>query len=404
MNHAARGVRFDDHRQHRWSLPLVWAIGLPLVSAQPPQTESYDIGNLRALESAFVRLAEQVRPSVVAVRTYTLPTGAKPDSLTLLTRVLSDGSGFIISPDGLILTNRHVLEDADHVVVVLATGREYPATLRQADIRSDLAVLRIDAEHLPAVRWGSAERVKVNQWAFAFGNPFGLAANDGKASVTFGVVSAVGRKLTDRLAAHRGLEYYDNLIETSAAINPGTSGGPLLNLDGEVIGITTAIESANGVNQGVGFAIPIDAYTRQIIDTLSAGKPMRYGYLGVAVSDNAVPESPMVARLHAARGARIRRVDEGTPAAAADLRRNDVVLEFNGTPVENGDHLVRLVSLTPVGTTVALLVQRDGQRLPMTVTVGDRFALLGYETTRQEGQSPSLPTAPGIRCGDERTP
>jgi serine protease Do len=190
----------------------------------------------------------------------------------------------------------------------------------------------------------------VNQWAFAAGNPFGLANNSGRLSVTFGVVSALGRQLTRRLARDSELQYYGNLIETSAAINPGNSGGPLFNIEGEVIGVVTAIETSSGVNEGQGFAIPIDRHTRRILDTLKAGQPVHYGFLGVKVEDAGLRRdrggvfNPGRAREEAERnGSRIvasPRTYHGAaivgitfaagPAASAGLRAKDVIIEFDG--------------------------------------------------------------------------
>ena len=372
--------RIERIRRCKLALVAVAALvfSAPALRAEE-SVERYRLADLKALERAFVSLAERVQPSVVAIRTYRL-VDPVPDHPTEIPMPLSQGAGFVIDPEGLILTNRHVLERADVIKVILHTRHEYNATLVQDDMRSDLAVIRVDADHLRPVTWGDATTLRVNQWAFAAGNPFGLANDTGEASITYGVVSALGRKLTHRLARNSELEYYDNLIETSAAINPGSSGGPLFNLDGQVIGIATAIESASGVNEGVGFAIPIDRYTRTIIDTLKEGQPMRYGFLGVSVIDNA-QRSPLVVDLQGGRGARIARVFADTPAEQAGLHVDDVVLEFNGTPVRGQDHLVRLVSVTPVGQQVPLVVQRGRMKHTAVVTIGDRFNLLGFQAT-----------------------
>ena len=230
------------------------------------------------------------------------------------------------------------------------------------------------------MRWGEASKVKVNQWAFACGNPFGMAVDRGQSSVTFGVVSAVGRRLTDRLAQDRNLEYYDNLIETSAAINPGGSGGPLFNIDGEVIGIVTAIESSTGINEGVGFAIPADNYTRRIVETLAAGHSVRYGYLGVTVTDNTSPRSRMVARLRPEGGARVVGVERGTPAD-----------EAGSAPQRSAPRIQRHRSSRagPLGASgqhgphwrgsARCLYQRGLSKRHVVVRIGDRFELLGYE-------------------------
>ena len=217
-------------------------LDLPVHGELPPR---YALADLKALEGAFVELAEQVRPSVVAIRTYLVSNADAPSTRGVL-RPFSQGSGFVIDSEGFIATNRHVIAGADVISVILHTGIRHDATVVQSDRRSDLAVLEVDAENLKAVQWGDLQNVKINQWAFACGNPFGLANRDGGASVTFGVVSALGREMTRRLVGNSDNEYYGNLIETSATINPGNSGGPLFNVDGGVIGIVTAIETLAG--------------------------------------------------------------------------------------------------------------------------------------------------------------
>jgi len=343
-------------------------------SGHPP--DHYDLADLKALEQAFTDLARKVRPSVVAVRTYRIRSPGSPDTLVKLP--FSQGSGFVISASGYIATNRHVIAGADLISVILDNGLHYDAAVVKSDERGDLAVLKVDAADLTPVQFGDIAGVKVNQWAFAVGNPFGLANVDGRASVTYGVVSALGRQMTDRLPGNDQVHYYGNLIETSAAINPGSSGGPLFNLDGEVIGVVTAIESASGVNEGHGFAIPIDKYTRGILETLKAGKEVRYGFLGVTVDDVAPADARQVADSGRARGARITGIDPPNgPAAAAGLKPADIIIEFDGIPVEGKDHLVRLVGYTPVGTEATVIYLRRQVKRKATVTIADRQELLG---------------------------
>jgi len=364
--------------RHRWSLAaraglLLLSLGSTAVSAQPPT--HYDLADLKALEQAFVDLAEKVRPSVVAVRTYRTRNTGKD---TLVKIPFSQGSGFVIDAGGYVVTNRHVIEGADSIMVILENGLRYDATVVRYDERSDLAVIKVEAADLTPVRFGDVGTVKVNQWAFACGNPFGLANEDGRASVTYGVVSALGRQMTDRLPANDQVHYYGNLIETSAAINPGSSGGPLFNLDGEVIGVVTAIESASGVNEGRGFAIPIEKNTRGILETLKAGKEVRYGFLGVTVDDVEPPDSRQVVDTGRFRGAKITRIDPpSSPAGAAGLKANDIVIEFDGIPVEGKDQLVRLVGFTPVGREVTVTYLRRQVKHKATVTIADRNQSLG---------------------------
>lgn len=356
-------------------LTLVVCIARPLPSLAelPPR---YTLGDLKALQRAFVELAEDIQPSVVAIRTYKVqdPRDTGP---RLVMRPFSQGSGFVIDSTGYVATNRHVVADSDVISVILHNGLKYEAQLVQADPRSDLAILKISAEKLKAVRFGDLEKVKVNQWAFACGNPFGLANDDGRTSVTFGVVSALGREMTDRLVPGSDREYYGNLIETSAAINPGSSGGPLFNLDGEVIGVVTAIETSSGVNEGHGFAIPLDKNTRRILDTLKAGQTVRYGFLGVRVRDVDEPQSSLVVDIRVYRGAQLDEISYPTgPAGTAGLKARDIVIEFDGVPVESSDHLVRLVGFTPVGAEVPVTFLRNGVKRQTTVKMGDRQEML----------------------------
>lgn len=360
---------------------IVVALAVVVCAARPPSSLAeipprYRLADLKALQHAFVELAEEVRPSVTAIRTYKVqnPRATGP---RLVMRPFSQGSGFVIDANGYIATNRHVVADSDVITVILHNGLKYEADLVQADRRSDLAVLKIDAEKLKPVRFGDLVNVKINQWAFACGNPFGLANDDGRTSVTFGVVSALGREMTERLVGGSDIEYYGNLIETSAAINPGSSGGPLFNLDREVIGVVTAIETSSGVNEGHGFAIPIDRHTQRILDTLKTGRAVRYGFLGVRVRDVDEPESTLVVNARIHRGAQLDEISfPAGPAGAAGLKARDIVIEFDGVPVENSDHLVRLVGFTPVGAEVPVTFLRNGVKRKTTVKLGDRQGML----------------------------
>lgn len=377
--------------KHRQRLVKHFTLGLACISAisafgtisRADLPGRYELADLKALEQAFVELAAQVRPAVVAIRTYKSRESAEASSRSVM-RPLSQGSGFIIGEDGYIATNRHVVEGADVVSVILHDGTQHDANVVQTDVRMDLAVIKVEAAQLPPVRFGDHSKVRVNQWVFACGNPFGLANQDGQASITFGVISALGRYMTDRLGADRDIEYYGNMIETSAAINPGSSGGPLFNLDGEVIGVVTAIETTSGVNEGHGFAIPMDRHIRRVIETLRNNEQVRYGFLGVSVRDVDPATSKLAVDGRTYRGAQLDEVNgESSPAAQAGLAPGDVVVEYDGSPVQDSDHLVRLVGFTPVGSRVKVVYLRRGVKREADVTVGDRFELLGRANPRQ---------------------
>lgn len=356
------------------AIALATAAFTSLAAAQLPAR--YELADLRALQDAFAKLAEKVRPSTVSIVTLKAAGSESPER-SRVKYPLSHGSGFVIEADGYLVTNRHVIAGADVIRVVLFNGDHHEARVVQTDPRSDLAVLKIDVADLTPVRFGDLSKVKVNHWTFAVGNPFGLANLDGQTSVTFGAVSALNRQMTDRLAGDTGREYYGNLIETSSAINPGSSGGPLFNVDGEVIGVVTAIETRSGVNEGHGFAIPIDENTRRIIDTLKQGEKFRWGFLGVEVAEVSGPVPRWVVHARPHRGAEIREISLADgPAAKAGLKPRDIVLDFNEIPVEGPDHLVRLVGFTPVGTTVPVTYLREGTRRKTTVTLGDREQLI----------------------------
>ncbi|PAX07421.1 Do family serine endopeptidase [Sphingomonas lenta] len=273
------------------------------------------------------------------------------------------GSGFIISPDGYVVTNNHVIAPGarnatvETITVTLPDRKEYTARVVGRDPESDLALLKIDAQNLPFVRWGDSTRTRVGDWVVAIGNPFGL-----NGTVTAGIVSAVHRSTGGGPA--------DRFIQTDAAINQGNSGGPMFDLNGNVIGINSQIFSQSGGNIGLGFAIPTEE-ARPIIERLRAGQPIRRGYLGVSLQ-------PIDADLAAAlgiqrgRGELIARVEPGEPGARAGLRPGDVVTRVNGREVTPDATLSYLVASVPPGSPVRLDVLRDGRPVTVTATAGTR--------------------------------
>jgi serine protease Do len=264
------------------------------------------------------------------------------------------GSGFILSPDGYVLTNAHVVGRADDIRVTLTDRREFKAKLIGADKSTDIALLKIDATNLPVVRLGSSARLKVGEWVVAIGSPFGF-----ENSVTAGVVSAKGRQLPD--------SEYVPFIQTDVAINPGNSGGPLFNLNGEVVGINSQIYSRSGGFMGISFSIPIDEALK-VADSLKVkGKVVR-SRIGVAIQDMS-RELAASFGLASPDGALIANVDPEGPAGKAGLRSGDVVLKVNGSPVSSPSDLARMISAAPPGSRVDLQVWRDRKPQSLQVTV-----------------------------------
>jgi len=268
------------------------------------------------------------------------------------------GSGFIIDPSGIIVTNNHVIEGADEINVVLQDNTTLRATLVGTDPRTDLAVLRVTPERpLPSVSFGDSDTAQVGDWVLAIGNPFGLGG-----SVTAGIVSARGRDIRQGL--------YDDFIQTDAAINRGNSGGPLFNLAGEVIGINTAIYSPSGGSIGIGFSIPSNL-ARSISAQLRDGGRVRRGWLGVNIQQVTDEIAESLGLRGGARGALVARAQEGGPAAEGGIQNGDVILRFNNADVREMRNLPRIVADTRVGSAVPVVVWRDGREQTVTVTVAE---------------------------------
>jgi serine protease Do len=285
------------------------------------------------------------------------------DDDTVTQRGGSLGSGFIISPDGYVVTNNHVISPArdnatvDEITVTLSDRKEYKATLVGRDSASDLALLKIDAQNLPFVRFGDSTRTRVGEWVVAIGNPFGLGG-----TVTAGIVSALHRNLNAGV--------YDRYIQTDASINMGNSGGPMFDLNGNVIGINTALISPTGGNVGVGFAIPAEQ-ARPVIDALRRGEQPERGYIGVGLQplDDNIAQSLGIPKN---RGELIRTVTEGGPADRAGIEQGDVVITVNNRPVTPDESLAYIVSNLDVGARVPIEVIRNGQRRTVTAVIGKR--------------------------------
>ena len=270
------------------------------------------------------------------------------------------GSGFIISADGLILTNNHVVGEADTITVRLADERDFQAQVIGTDPQSDVALIKIDASDLPVLPLGDSDKLEVGEWVIAIGSPFEL-----NQTVTVGVVSAKGRNRV-------GINDYENFIQTDAAINPGNSGGPLLNIHGEAIGMNTAIFSRSGGYMGIGFAIPINMAKAIQQQLQSKGKVTR-GWLGVVIQD-VNDELAKSFGLEKAKGALISEVSDKSPAAEAGLRQGDVIIELDGVEVTDVSTLRNKVALVAPGSKVNAVVIRDGKKKSVEIAIGEQPA------------------------------
>ena len=261
-------------------------------------------------------------------------------------QVAGAGSGFIIDPTGIIVTNNHVVGHADKIVVSLADGRQLPATVIGHDDLTDIAVIKVEgANGLPSVTWGDSRKAEVGDWIIAAGNPFGLGG-----SVTVGIISAEGRDL--------GSGPFDNFLQLDAPINPGNSGGPVFNMDGQVIGVSSVIVSPTGASVGIGFAIPSDTVSHIVAQLLATGSIER-GWLGVSIEDR--DDAVIVASL-----------DRNGPAARAGLKAGDQVTAVNGEPIETSRGLIRAVAAEHPGSSIRVTVRRGGKDMDIAVSVGRR--------------------------------
>ena len=351
----------------------ILVFGLVVALSQP------SICDAKIVSPDFVALAKKLNPTVVNIRTA---KNIKPKQRMrrqqqqnpfgdnffddFFNRFFDDmpqqrprreqslGTGFIISSDGYILTNNHVVNGADEVMVKLSDGREVKGELKGADEKVDLALIKInEKDKLPFAELGDSDRLEVGEWVMAIGNPFGLSH-----TVTAGIVSAKGRVI--------GSGPYDDFIQTDASINPGNSGGPLFSSEGRVVGINTAIIAGGG--GGIGFAIPI-SMAKTIVNQLRESGKVTRGYLGVRFQ----PLTADLAKsfgLDSDKGALIASVDKDTPAEKAGLKAGDVILEYDGKPINEGSELPRYVAATPVDKKVNIVIFRDGAKQDVVLTVG----------------------------------
>lgn len=351
------------------------------LSISAADTES--VSALRQMGKAFSSIAEKASPAVVSIqvqrpsgreyRQYQSPFGnpfedemrefffgPSPQRRSPRQRpmVRAQGSGFIISPDGYIFTNNHMVGGAKEIKIELSDGRKFDAEIIGADEATDIAVVKIDAKNLPYLELADSDKLEVGEWVLAIGNPLGLSH-----TVTAGIVSAKGR-------GQLGLASIENFIQTDAAINFGNSGGPLLNLDGKAVGMNAAIVGASG-NIGIGFAIPINMI-KHAYEQLLAGGEIERGFLGIRFDELTPPMAASLGLDKDTKGVAIVNVEPDSPAEKAGLERYDVITELEGEPVVRGNEFLNRVAILNPGTKVKVGVLRDGKRKDFTVKLGKR--------------------------------
>ncbi len=344
----------------------------PVTKAPPPLPELADINRL------FVGVAKSAKPAVVNISTTIIirerrsrsPFFSDPFFRQFFgeefsrqfqapreRKLRSLGSGVIVTQDGYIITNNHVVEKASQINVLLGDGREFTAKLVGRDPKTDLAVIRIKAKGLPTTPWADSDKLQVGEWVLAIGNPFGL-----NQTVTTGIISAVGR-------ANVGIADYEDFIQTDAPINPGNSGGALVNLQGELVGINTAIFSRSGGYMGIGFAIPSNMAKVVMESLIKTGKVVR-GQIGLE-AQSITSELAKQFKLDNTKGGLVAGVMKGGPADKAGIKEGDVIIEFGGKPVLNASHLRNSVAQTKPGAKVRLKLMRNGKEQSLTVTIDE---------------------------------
>ena len=305
--------------------------------------------------------------------------GAPPDQPSRKRKATALGSGFIVDPSGLVVTNNHVIEGADEITVILQDDTALKAKVMGRDPKTDIALLKVDSKRpLPALAWGDSDALRVGDWVLAIGNPFGLGG-----SVTAGIVSARARDISSGP--------YDDYIQTDASINRGNSGGPLFNMNGEVVGINTAIYSpagSNGGSVGIGFS-RVSNQAKVVVEDLKKYGRTRRGWLGVRIQ-KVTPDIAESLGMKNAVGALVATVEDGGPAAVAGLKPRDVIVEFNGRPVDQMRRLPRIVAETPIDETVPLKYWRDGRMNDAKVKVGELAETATEDKFAKTGEAPPV--------------
>jgi len=344
--------------------------------AQDSKVSEQSIDILTKTGQAMVEIAEAVKPAIVNISTTRTVKIQGRDQLLddpFFKRFFGDqfkmpkerktaglGSGVIVSSDGYILTNYHVIKDADEIKVLLSDKRDFKGKVVGTDPKTEIAVIKIEATNLPTIKWGDSNRLKVGEIVLAIGNPYGL-----NQTVTMGIVSAVGR-------ANVGIAEYEDFIQTDAAINPGNSGGAMVNVKGELVGINTAIFSTSGGYQGIGLAIPSDM-AKDVMDSLIAkGKVVR-GWLGVSVQ-SITPELAKQFNLKEEKGALVGDVVEESPAEKAGIQRGDIITAYEGKKIDEPYQLRNMVANTSPGKEVELTIVRENTTKTIKVTISEQPA------------------------------
>ncbi|MDP3009061.1 MAG: DegQ family serine endoprotease [Methylococcales bacterium] len=354
----------------RWYLFLVVLVSQQVLAQLPDFTEMVKTNGASVVNISTTQKAKE--PIELGGKEQQLPEGMPPEMEELFKHFYKNpdgededeggdegaqslGSGFIISKDGYILTNHHVVKNADEIIVKLSDRRELVAKLIGSDARTDVAVLKVDATDLPAVTIGSPEQLKVGEWVLAIGSPFGF-----EQSATAGIVSAKGRSLPGG--------NYVPFIQTDVAINPGNSGGPLFNMEGKVVGINSQIYSRTGGFMGLSFSIPMDV-VMNVVDQIKTNGKATHGWLGVQIQDvtRKLAES---FGMKNPQGALVARIVPDSPASHADIQIGDIITEFNGQPVQTSGDLPPMVGVTPINKEATLKIIRQGETKTVTFKVG----------------------------------
>jgi len=364
--------------------------------------------DLTGLQQQFAAVADRVSPSVVAisascttidsddaVRTENLNPQKLDSILSKTTRTV--GTGFFIDADGYILTNEHVICEAEQLWVTTDDRKVYPAIVIGSDPRADLAILKVPVTNVHVSKLATPAPLHRGQWTIAIGNPYGMAA-EGEMAMSVGVVSATERSLP-KLSNKEG-RLYSNLIQTTAEINPGNSGGPLFNLAGEVIGINTAVILPQKQTNGIGFAIPISAQMLAEIELLKQGREVVYGYLGVSVSDPTARDRNNAGAKDG--GAKIESVEAKSPADGTKLRSDDIIVAVNGVAVHDSDAFIRVIGNSPIDQPAKLTIWRDRKQMEIVATPRRRpmpALAVNRETQRLRWRGLTLSAVPGNWAG-----